>query len=193
MHEGGREGGRSLRESVLSVCGSALSVSVTSDAHPCLHVRVLKSVCSLPSSRAHVLHKRTNSVYASVCISLFIPLFLTVIAQRAAQGHELLECQGTCTQSAGCPQAAYECRGCVVGIPTAQRMCAHAGMHLSVFSYLSCACADTRACACMCLQASVNVRVEPRVCVLCAVLMVAFTRCRKRLLPLDRKRVNGAA
>ena len=61
-----------------------------------------------------------NSVYSSVCITLFIPLFINAMVQRAAAGvnGELMECKGSCSRS-GCPFANLTansgCQACVVG------------------------------------------------------------------------------
>ena len=51
-----------------------------------------------------------NSVYSSVCITLFIPLFINAMVQRAAAGvkGELMECKGPLADQTGC-------QACVVG------------------------------------------------------------------------------
>jgi hypothetical protein len=61
-----------------------------------------------------------NSVYSSVCITLFIPLFMSSMVQRAAAGvnGELIQCNGSCSRS-GCPSANLTansgCQACIVG------------------------------------------------------------------------------
>ena len=82
-----------------------------------------------------------------MCITLFIPLFLGAMAQRAAAGAdgELKECEGSCSKS-GCPLAKSVCQGCVVGevsphtyicVPTL-RLIYYVSPHTTVYASSSC-------------------------------------------------------